>query len=346
MPDMESVISGALSSYKESAGITDDADSGVDPGDTTEFDNPEPAEQEEAAETPETPETPEAEETPAAEVPETPEAEKPVVPADDGELGPEKDKYGRVNRIPHTRVKAIVAKATAALEATFKTEREAHTAKIAENDKRFKEIDNVERLMFDEHDTFLGILENIPGYKEKLAAKYGAATAAGTSAAAAADTDPMPKPDTEGGYSEAGLAKLFEWNGRQVEKRINERYQPLVEERDSDKRRKAQDARISAVKAEYYTWEGARENEAAVAAAMAADGRLSLEGAYRKVVLPKLKTDEAKIRSEERARVIAELKKAPASTGTAPAPARKAAAAPSGPRDMTDVIREAIHGRK
>lgn len=340
--DTGNIVASAVADYKESNGIEASAETYDAPEPISDIpeatESAEPTSEgdvSEVAETAEVPVTPEPTVVPVSEIP----------PTDEGELGPEKDKWGRVNRIPQPRVAKIVAKAVAKQEEVFAAERTAHAAKIAEHDKRFKEIDNVERLMFDEQDKFLGILDTIPGYKERLAARYGGATTPAT--AVAQPEDGMPQPDTEGGYSQKGLAALFDWNARQVETRITARQKAEREEQETvSKRQQAVSTYAAKAAAEARSWPGFKENEAEIVALMAADARVTHESAYRRIVLPKLETDKTKLAAEIRAQVIADLKKAPASTGTAPTPAKRVAPVSDGPRDTSDIIRDAIRAAK
>lgn len=93
-------------------------------------------------------------------------------------------------------------------------------------------------------------------------------------------------------------------------------------------------------------WEGFKENASEILAVLKADAALAqkenrrvitLDRAYNRVVLPKMKADREKTRAE----VLAELKKAPTSTSTA-AQTQAGAADDGKPKSVEDIIKASI----
>jgi len=91
--------------------------------------------------------------------------------------------------------------------------------------------------------------------------------------------------------------------------------------------------------AEAQTWPLFAEHEAEIVKALQGNDKLTLEGAYRQVVYPKLVADRTKMREE----ILKEVQKAPRSTA-APGSASRSSAqqAPTGPRSLEDVISDSI----
>lgn len=169
-------------------------------------------------------------------------------------------------------------------------------------------------------------------------------------AAASAGPD-MPAPDLtlpDGSqtYSLKGLQALLEWNTARVEAKMDERLKPIT-----DREQQARIADGLATKTrqqieEAKTWPGFAEHEPEILKALQADTaaaraehrapRLSLEGAYRQVVIARLTEDNGKTRE----RLLKELQAAP--TGTALP--RQTADAPrtAGPRSTTEIARSVI----
>jgi hypothetical protein len=144
-----------------------------------------------------------------------------------------------------------------------------------------------------------------------------------------------------------GLKALMEWQGKQVETRVNQRWQQDVDKRFGpiEQEWRSREAMAKLVPeidrqiAEARKWPNFNELEAEVTKLLNADQRLSLEGAYRQAyqtsIVPKLAADRNKIRSE----VLAEIQKRPAATAT-PSVARPKASA--GPMKTEDVITQSL----
>ena len=316
MSDLNTSIAAAVSDFKESSGVVDSDSSVEDTQDTG-------VESEPAVE---------ASSDGSAEVePETalPVEEKKVEPvaevkAEDT-LGEAHDKFGRENRIPHSRVQKLVAKAEANTETRIRAEYEPKLQGITNEYREYREVyDRIDSL-FKNPPLFIEELRKTPGYAELLS----------QTAPAQAASDDMPGPDTDNGYSIDGLKKLLAWQDEQTEKRIAARVQPILNERAEAEFNAQNEKRIGAILEEARTWEGFTENQKEIEKEFLADKRLSLEGAYRRVVVPKLKSERSKMREE----ILAELKKAPTSTGSAPSQMRNTS---STPKSLNDQIKEKI----
>lgn len=178
---------------------------------------------------------------------------------------------------------------------------------------------------------------------------------------AAAD-DPMPQPDFDLGngnttYTLKGLQARDEWVKRQMmrdlEGKIEERFKPIAEREKAEKERadtaKAQadvEARTAQQLQDAKTWPGWTEHSADILTALQEDSaqaeatgtrrKLSIEGAYRKVVVAKLLEDDGK----KRERLLEEINKAPKSSALS----RQTTDAPktTGPRSTTEIARQVI----
>jgi hypothetical protein len=277
---------------------------------------------------------------------------------------------GRENRIPYSRVKKIIeknerdvtARVTKDLEAKFGPGAAEATEKIKDYETRLTRVAEFEQVMTQDPRQFLGMLSQLPAYKEffdfvNRAMETQAATPAVDPAKAApvAVSDEMPQPDralADGSrvYSMDGLKALMEWQGAQVEKRVNQKWEDTVNRRfgPMEKAYQSQEYMAKLVPeidkqiAEARKWPNFNELEADVVKILNENNQISLEGAYRQAyhasVVPKLTADRNKIRSE----VLAEIKKQPAVT-SAPAGVPRPKATPSGvARDMNDVIKASL----
>jgi hypothetical protein len=157
----------------------------------------------------------------------------------------------------------------------------------------------------------------------------GRALASRRGQSAQLETEPEPDLQTEDGrgvYSATQLQKWRDWNNRQLEARFDQKLQPL----QSAEERRAQDAAVAEMRTQAVTdaqalltelrqSPGFKEHEVAIKAAMTADPKLSVEAAYRKVVVPKLS-------QTERQAVVADLQKT--ATATTASPTHSSAAPP------------------
>jgi len=157
----------------------------------------------------------------------------------------------------------------------------------------------------------------------------------------------MPQPDirlADGSttYSLAGIQKLLDWKDAQLEKKFDAKLQPLAErERQAQQRQQAEHVRqqladqTRAQITDAQTWPGFADHEDAILKALQDDsaaaqraGRrpmLSLEGAYRQVVIPTLAAERNKVRED----VLKELNGAARSTAV-PRAGSEAPRTPSG----------------
>lgn len=285
-------------------------------------------------------ETPESTETPA-QTPDTTPAETPAaveaaVVSEAERLLEEsgvkaKRSDGRDNWIPYSKTVKIIENAKKKwadeLGATHKAEldkREAdlkgHTEWRTQAEQRMTQMDAVGYIMKNDPKQFSKMLEQInPEYKNLFAAVAAAA-------APAAPAKPAPDvkyQDGSVGYSPEQYDKLMQWqHDRAVEAaetRINERFAKEEKARKEEQQKRemseAREKRVNEQMEDAYTWDGFKENEKEIVEALAANQNLTLEGAYRRVVMPKYKANRDNMRSE----VIEDINKVPKSVGGSPA---------------------------
>ncbi len=293
----------------------------------------------------------------------------------------------RENRIPYSRVKKITEKAVnevaeIALGRKLNQGEKAidvvkeHVAqipqlteKITDYEKRLESVGQFEDIMANDPQKFLTLLSKVPVYQqffefvEKASAAFpdGQVPAAPAEQPSAAVTqtvdagDPMPEPDeplADGSkvYSMAGLKKLLDWHGRQVEtrlqsrfsterKQLEDRFTPVAEDWQERRRMEAALPVIRKKIEEARTWHLFNESENDILEVLRKDPQISLEGAYQKVVFPKLVAE----RNQQRQQLIQETKNAPTSTSIPVRAATKPSPAPhAGPRKLEDVIKDAV----
>lgn len=280
---------------------------------------------------------------------------------------------GRENRIPYSRVKKIVEKAVkdkeAELSGSYSPKVSEYETKIKDYEAKFHQVTQFEDIMVNDADRFLQMLYTIPAYQPffaalKEAVDFKEAQAKGTLPQAAQTqapvnpADEMPAPDetlADGTkvYSIEGLKGLLNWNADQAEKKatkafetkyqqLEDRYKPIESEWRSREYMRTVMPKVQAQIEQAKKWPLFNENEAEITRSLASDQNLSLEGAYQKVVWPKMMTDRNKMREE----LLAEIKSAPVSTSV---PVRQTKPVPqisNRPRDLEDVIREQIASLK
>lgn len=255
----------------------------------------------------------------------------------------------RENRIPYSRVKAIVGKAEQKVRKEFEpitAQVKDLQAKWSQAEPRLRQVDQFEKIMVNEKMKFLQMLTTIPGYKEIFDGMAGAAAGAGKPAQTAPVGDDMPQPDQELSdgsrvYSLDGLKTLMEWQAKKTEDRvtqqISKKYQPIEE---AWQLRQQEIELMPVIKQqidEARTWHLFTENEDDITKALAENAQLSLEGAYRQVVFPKLITDQTTMRQK----LLKEINAAPRGSTSAAARSVRPGTIPAGPRSLEDVIAEA-----
>lgn len=279
---------------------------------------------------------------------------------------PQQTIAGRENRIPYSRVKKIVEKAEK--EAVAKAQKDwegTSNPKFAELDTKVKDyegrlerVGQFEQVMTTQPREFLNMLSQLPAYKDffdfvNQAIKATPQTQSGQPAGAPA-VDEMPQPDfaLEDGtmvYSMDGLKKLQDWQGAQIEARLSKTYEAKLAEVDKQyapiRQKWEQEQALAKIAPqinkqidEARKWPQFNENEADIVRALQADTNLSLEGAYRQVVLPKFQIDRDTMRHS----LLEEIKKVPQSTATPARGATKPNQVPVGPRSTEDIIMDKL----
>lgn len=311
-------------------------------------------------------ETPEGE-TPA-EAPETPtEPVKASPKTDDFEkrIGiPATSATGRENRIPYSRVRKIVEKAIAdeqkRVESSFNPKVKDYEDKVKDYEGKLEQVAKFEQIMLNDSNKFLKMLSSIPAYVPffkaveeafEKANQLGQAPTPAKPTETVPTIDDMPAPDqalSDGTkvYSMDGLKALLAWQAKQVEgrvtKQMEERYKPIESAWQANERIQATLPKVRAQVEEARTWPKFVENEDEIVKTLQADPSISLEKAYQKVVYPKLLADRNKIREE----VLKEMKTAPKATSVATTASKVSPQTHTGPRNLEDVISEAVKGLK
>lgn len=159
--------------------------------------------------------------------------------------------------------------------------------------------------------------------------------------------DVMPPPDKllDSGdlvYSDKQLLKLLDWKERQIDKKYEQRFGPVAEahqastafQRELERQRPIlEDARKN--------WEGFAENEKEIAKLIASDARVTIDSAYRRIVIPKLKAEQEKIKADVRKQLIDEMNQRGGSSTVRPGSGTPAATQPDFSKmDTAEVLRE------
>ena len=263
---------------------------------------------------------------------------------------PEKTVTGRENRIPYSRVKKIIEKNERELkdkyskqfDAEYKPKLSDYETKVKDYEGRLEKVGQFEQVLFNDPQAHLQTLSQIPAYKpffdylNKVAAEQDAKPSATVADPAKQPVtvqfvddpaDPRPGPNKTAAdgskvYDLDGHQQLMDWYERRATKRATEeaskrfdaelskRLGPIEQERQKRDFEAKSMAIIDKQLADARTWPMFTEHEDAITAALAADRNLSLEGAYRNVVLPKL-VEKA---NTARSTVLTEMKRQPAST--------------------------------
>lgn len=283
---------------------------------------------------------------------------------------------GRENRIPYSRVKKITEKAVTELAETvvgrklnpgeraadvvksFVAEVPQLRTKVTDYEARLTKVGEFEDIIQNKPKQFIQMLEQLPQYKgffdfvrASVAGKTPGAPASDAAATqatqAAMASDAMPEPDQElpdgtKVYSLDGLKQLLLWNSKDTEQRVlrqvESNYAPIRQEWQARQHYEAVIPQIRAKIAEAKQWPLFDENEAEITAALEADESLTLEGAYRQVVFPKLVAERTTMRQQ----VLQEARQAPRATSVPVKPVTQKAQPTEGPRKLEDIIRESI----
>lgn len=309
----------------------------------------------------ETAEASPAEETTETEVEAAPEAETTGGPTPQDtttpvEAKPEEDKFakefglpsqsasGRENRIPYSRVKAIVDKAQKKAVEPLTTKLTEFEAKVSDYERRLEQVGQFEQIMVNDPQKFLQMLSTLPAYKQVFESLLNPAQHQQTQQPAEADpTNGMPQPNQKLAdgtmvYDMEGLKALMAWQAQQVEQRVSQRYQPIEEAWRSQEQINQIIPQVQRQVEEARKWPLFTENEADIVTALQKDQTLSLERAYQQVVYPKLVANKDKVRQE----VLSEIKARPGGATSAPSGGVKPGAQATGPRSTTDIIRDSI----
>jgi len=288
--------------------------------------------------------------------------------------------HSRVVKIVDNQVAARMAPVAAALGLEAKDftvdKVVARLAQAKDFEVEIQNNRNGEFLMDSNPEKFIRTLaSHHPGYKKFVDLLDGVVKPAERAAEKPAvdpANDPEPQPDLpikdDAGnvvghtYTMKGMQKRDEWRDRQTEARIlaNPKLKSVLDRDEAQARITAAEPALKAQMDDARTWEGFSDSEAEILGVLVEDSKQAqvsgkykhdLNSAYRKVVLPKLKAarELAEKNAKEaealgRKKAIADIKKRPASTSI-PANGGKTPES-TGPRDLTDVIKEQVAALK
>jgi hypothetical protein len=271
---------------------------------------------------------------------------------------------GRENRIPYSRVKKIVSKAEKDTEARIRKELEGsftpkmgeYETKVKDYEGRLERVAQFEQILENDPKQFLGMLSQIPAYKEFFAFVEKAVAGAQPvkEEGPYLDATDMPQPDqrmNDGSmvYSLEGLNKRDEWLARKIEEKaikqaeanLSKRYEPIEKQWQSQQEMARMVPVVERQIAEARQWEQFTELEPRIIELLKADKNITLDRAYLKAYQEwsvqereKLSADRNRVRTE----VLAEIKKKPVASSAPAAGVRPAKGIPAGPRSMEDII--------
>lgn len=276
-----------------------------------------------------------------------------------------KDKMGRPNRIPYPRVQKIaentvrktVEKVIGRKIADNETGEQALTGHITQITTRVRDLESEaentsrgEWVMMNRPEVFLDILPQInPAYAELLKRPV-------EDAQPKADPN-RPAPDYDLGngqrtYTPEGLEKLFDWFGGKLrEQALAETKKVLKPIEDERAQRDKWNNHVRNLEGRLNNavenWPGFADHHEEILKVLQADKRISLEGAYGKVLNEKRTAAESLTKVEEqkvRAKILDEMANRPAST--AASGAKPAARTDGKPKSGEDIIRESIRHLK
>lgn len=235
-----------------------------------------------------------------------------AAPAEEFESLPVRNEHGRVNRIPYDRVKTIVENAKKKVAAEWESKLSESTSKASAAEGRLGEAMQLARMIHEQPEAFLAELRQVPAYASLL----GQGPKAESEAQSAAALLPPDYRTDDGGvaFSPEAVQRMLAKQASEVEERITKRFAPIEQRFQAETRLQAAQTAVRTQLEEAASWPGFTEGQNDILRALQADPQMTLEGAWRKVVVPKMAADRDRIRQE----VLAELNAKPRSTATAP----------------------------
>lgn len=240
----------------------------------------------------------------------------------------------QVGAIPVERVRAIL--------------QNARKKAAAETEGRYAWAKDVQPEQYAQHREILNWLDNDPvafyKFLDSQLKAHPTYAQALQPARPAAQADPEPKPDLQLAdgtftYSRDQFNKLFEWRERQLEQRVTQKFAPLQDAFDKQARLSSGMAKAQAAIDEARTWQGFNENIKDIYSLMKADKRVTLESAYRRVVVPKLAQSDKDKRESLRQEILQELKSKPAANTETPGRVTNAAPASYKGKSTEEIMR-------
>lgn len=251
-----------------------------------------------------------------------PAAEAASVPDEEAELGTLEKEL--VEKDPRLNNGQIATRRHQAVLTRQRRQAEAEKAELLAKYEKVKQFENYDpnrlralEIAETDHDRFVEILQGIPQYK---AIFDGWRQPAAPAAAPAAPVAEEPRPDvllSDGSlaYSAEGQQKVIEYRlakereaYRKELEELRGTVKPILEERQSRVNLDKAMVRMKPVlENARATWDGFADNEGEIKAAWQANPRMTLEGAYQAVMIPKFKADKTKLEADIRAQVIKDM---------------------------------------
>jgi hypothetical protein len=241
---------------------------------------------------------------------------------------------GRENRIPYSKVKKIIENGLKKGRTEWDTTRTTIEQERDTFRQQVEQLSALGELMDRDPEAFLNLVAQHDTRYQRYLTPQEAAQQAQQQADAEMPQPDVALPDGSRTYSLQGIQKLLDWNTQrtiqQANKTVEERLKPITEREKQEQLRIQGDQAMQQVRqrtqqqiADAQQWPGFKDHEDAILKALQedsakakAEGRrptLSLEGAYRQVVIPRLSTDRNKMREE----LLKELNAAPKATSVA-----------------------------
>jgi hypothetical protein len=226
----------------------------------------------------------------------------------------------RENRIPYSKVKKIVANAQTKVKADYEQKVAAYQQHVSQIQNEISHLGNI---MQTDPTAFLKMLADAdPRYAEALSQRSDAADPPYAADPPSLSSGGAPGPDIQFadgslGYSPEQQAHRDQWLIEQAEARaearIAKRYAPIEQQYKTQALIQQAMPKVQQQLQEAQTWPLFNEYHNDILQTLKADTNISLEGAYLKVVGPKLQADRNRIRED----VLKEINAKPHGTSAA-----------------------------
>lgn len=259
---------------------------------------------------------------------------------------------GRENRIPHSRVRNMIAKAEKELTARLGGD---HTKLLSERDAKIQayeeqltQIGAFENTLMNKPDEFLQWLSAVPAYKPffdwvQQASQQAQAAPGATNVADPMGDMPGPNvtlPDGSRQYDDVGIKALLDWNTQRTLKEAQDyfgkEFAPIKQDWETQQYMAKVVPQVEKKLNEARQWHLFSENEAEITKVFQANPTWTIEQAYMHVIQPKLAVSD----SDKKAAWMKELKQKNArpSTSAPVVSSKPSVTQASGKQSTEDVI--------